>query len=83
MVNIIDKIIALNNTFLGAISLNNNCRYYYYYYNYCYYYDYYSPTYIYDLNCSGIENNIWDCPYNDNYHYCSYYQDAAVVCQCK
>ena len=50
-----------------------------------YYYDYYSPTRIYDLNCTGIENNIWDCPYcpyDDHYHFCSYYQDAAVICQC-
>ena len=64
--------ITYNDTFIGAISLSTNN-----------YYDYYNPTYIYELNCTGIENNIWDCPYDDSYHYCSYYQDAAVVCQCK
>ena len=64
--------ITCNDSFIGAISLSPY-----------YYYDYYSPTYIYELNCTGIENSIWDCLYDDSYHYCSYYQDAAVVCQCK
>ena len=77
MVSIVDKMITLNNTFVGAISLNSNCYYYY-----CYYYDYYRPTNIYDLNCTGVENNILNCPYDDSYHYCNYYQDAAVICQC-
>ena len=77
MVSIIDKKITLNNTFAGAISLRGN------YYNYYYYYSYYSPIYIYELNCTGVENSILDCPYDDSYQYCSYYQDAAVVCQCK
>ena len=40
--------IALNSTLVGAIS--QSTTYYYYYY-----YSYYSPTYIYDLNCTGIE----------------------------
>ena len=34
------------------------------------------------MNCTGVESNIWDCPYDDSYHYCNNYQDAAVVCQC-
>ena len=35
-----------------------------------------------DLNCTGNESSIWDCPMNglSNY-YCN--DDAAVVCQCK
>ena len=72
MVNIIDKVISFNNTFVGAVPLP-----YYYYINY------YLPTHIFELNCTGIENNIWDCPYDDSYHYCGRYQDAAVLCQCK
>ena len=37
-----------------------------------------------DLNCTGDEGTIWDCPQNrlDNYN-CNEYDDAAVVCQCK
>ena len=77
MVSIIDKKNALINTFVGAISLNNNCYNYY-----CFYYHYYHPTHIYKLNCTGVEYNIWNCPYDDSYHYCSRYQDAAVICQC-
>ena len=60
--------------------------YYYYYYDHYYYHykDDYRPTYIYDLNCIGVENNIWDCPYvYDNYYYCNGYEGAAVICQCK
>ena len=72
MVNIVDKMTALNSTFVGAISLSSN-----------YYSEYYHPTYIYDLNCTGVENSIWDCPYDNIYNYCSRYQDAAVICQCK
>ena len=34
------------------------------------------------MNCTGMENNIWDCPYDNSYQYCSKYQDAAVICQC-
>ena len=96
MVNIVDKMITYSNSFVGAISLNRNCynnyyyyyyyyyySYYYYYYYYCYYYDYDSTTYIYDLNCTGVESNIWDCPYDGSYHYCNRYQDAAVICQSK
>ena len=75
MVNIVDKKIALNSTFVGAIPQTSN------YYNY--YYSYYSPIYIYDLNCTGIENSILDCPYDNSYHYCRYNQDAVVVCQRK
>ena len=73
MVSIIDKVISFNITFVGAVPLPSY-----------YYYHYYHPTYIYELNCTGVENNIWDCPYDDSYnYYCSYYQDATVVCQCK
>ena len=72
MVSVIDKEIHFNNTFVGAVPLPR------YYYN-----SYYHPTYIYKLDCIGVENNILDCPYDNSYRYCSYYKDAAVVCQCK
>ena len=72
MVNFVDKIVYFDNTFIGAVPLPNNC-----------YNNNHSPTYIYDLNYAGVESNIWDCPYEDNYHYGSHYQDAAVICQCK
>ena len=41
-------------------------------------------VHINDLNCTGNEGTIWDCPHNslDNYT-CNHYDDAAVVCQCK
>ena len=70
--------ITYNDTFTGAISLSTS-----YLYGYYLNINYYHPTYIYELKCTGIENNIWDCPYSDSYHYCRYYQDAAVICQRK
>ena len=38
---------------------------------------------IIDLNCTGNENSIWDCPYNGtaNFYYCSSSHDASVICQ--
>ena len=47
------------------------------------YYNYYRPNYIFDLNCTGMESNVWDCPYDDSDQYCSYSQVASVICQCK
>ena len=43
------------------------------------------PIHIMDLNCSGSEDSIWDCPYNELHDYndmCNEDDDAAVVCQC-
>ena len=37
-----------------------------------------------DLNCTGEEDSIWDCPQNELSGYsCNHYQDASVICQCK
>ena len=37
---------------------------------------------IIDLNCTGNESSIWDCPYNGtaNFYYCSSSHDASVIC---
>ena len=41
-------------------------------------------VHIKDLNCTGSESLIWDCPMNGLSQYsCNHYDDAAVVCQCK
>lgn len=43
------------------------------------------PVHIYDINCSGTEANILECPHNtiNNPHSClTYYsKDASVQCQ--
>ena len=37
-----------------------------------------------DLNCTGTESSLWDCPMNGLKKYsCNHYDDSAVVCQCK
>lgn len=42
------------------------------------------PFGIIDLNCTGKENNIWDCPYNGTHDYtCLWSHDASVICQGK
>lgn len=48
-----------------------------------YYYSQYLPIHIYDLNCTGLESNLWDCPYDNITQSCGYSNDAAVVCQCE
>ena len=41
-------------------------------------------VHINDLNCTGEEESIWDCPQNGLSRYsCNHYQDASVICQCK
>ena len=36
-----------------------------------------------DLNCTGNESSIWDCPMNKLTDYsCYHYDDASVICQC-
>ena len=45
---------------------------------------YYYPVHVSDLDCTGDEKTIWECPYtNINSQYCGRYDDAAVVCQSK
>ena len=42
------------------------------------------PFGIIDLNCTGNENTIWDCPYNGTHDYtCLWNRDASVICQGK
>ena len=41
-------------------------------------------VHINDLNCTGEEETIWDCPQNGLSGYsCNHSQDASVICQCK
>ena len=44
------------------------------------------PVYIFDLNCNGTEDSIWDCSYNQSIQSCSHntYSNkaASVICQC-
>ena len=41
-------------------------------------------THFKDLNCSGHEDNIFDCPYDRHTDSsCSNHDDASVICQCK
>ena len=49
-----------------------------------YYYSYTTKHNILDLNCTGNENTILDCPYNglSNY-YCSLSKDANIFCECE
>ena len=40
------------------------------------------PVYINDLNCTGNESTVWDCPHNGLIDYSCYYRnDAAIACQ--
>ena len=40
------------------------------------------PIYINDLNCTGSEESLWECPYNAIERYsCNHRQDASVICQ--
>ena len=43
------------------------------------------PVYIFDLNCTGTEDSIWDCSYNQTTQSCSHKtysnKDASVICQ--
>ena len=49
-----------------------------------YYSSFASQHNILDLNCTGNENTILDCPYNglSNY-YCSLSKDANIFCECE
>lgn len=40
------------------------------------------PIHINDLNCTGSEESVWECPHNGIAGYsCNHYQDASVICQ--
>ena len=56
--------------FSGAIATHNFLR------------EYNLPIGIYDVNCTGSELRIADCPHNAlNVKNCNHGQDASVVCQ--
>ena len=38
------------------------------------------PTVVRDLNCTGTEAFLFDCPFNALSYSCSRYDDAAVIC---
>ena len=48
-----------------------------------YYTDYVWPFGIIDLNCTGNESSIWNCPYNgtSDFYTCPSSHDASVICQ--
>ena len=47
-----------------------------------YYVDYTWPFGLIDLNCTGKESDVLDCPHNGNVGYsCSNSHDASVICQ--
>ena len=58
---------------IGAISGNG------------YYSNYDLPVHILDINCTGNESNIWECPYNGtaNFLNCPSSHDAEVICRSK
>ena len=40
------------------------------------------PTHIYDLNCTGSERSVWDCPHNAlSPSQCYYRNDASIACR--
>ena len=40
------------------------------------------PIHINDLNCTGSEESVWECPHNGIERYsCNHRQDASVMCQ--
>ena len=47
------------------------------------YTEYTWPFHIIDINCTGNERTIWDCPYNKLFHVhtCTQAQDASLRCQ--
>ena len=39
------------------------------------------PVYMNDVNCTGAEESIWDCPYNGITGYsCHHRDDASIIC---
>ena len=45
--------------------------------------EYYLPFHFIDLNCTGNESTIWDCPSNKLITKCLSSHDAAVACHSK
>ena len=43
--------------------------------------EYVWPVYMNDVNCTGAEESIWDCPHNGITGYSCYHRDdASVIC---
>ena len=68
--NVIIIILLLLSYIAGSKALN----YPYYYYN-----EHSFPFHIVDLNCTGVEQNIWNCPSNGLLK-CPSNVDAAISC---
>ena len=47
------------------------------------YYTFNLPVHILDLNCTGNESSLWDCPYNGtaDFFNCPSSHDAEVICR--
>ena len=45
--------------------------------------EHYLPFHFIDLNCTGNESTIWDCPGNESITKCLSTHDAAVACHSK
>ena len=41
------------------------------------------PLHIFDINCTGEESTVWDCPHNALFGFdsCDHKQDALIQCQ--
>ena len=50
-----------------------------------YYTDHHWPSGVIDVNCTGNESSIWNCPYNgiSDFYSCPSHHDASVICQGK
>lgn len=45
------------------------------------YYDYNIPLHIINLNCTGNEESVWNCPSStQGQGYCTVYNDVSVAC---
>lgn len=45
--------------------------------------EYQLPYGLIDVNCTGTEGSIWDCPYNGSNASCPIGNDGGVICQSK
>lgn len=45
-------------------------------------YNYHIPLHIVNLNCTGNEESIWNCPFSTQ-GYCTVYNDVSVACHGK
>ena len=47
-------------------------------------YDYNIPLHIVNLNCTGDEESVWNCPSStQGQGYCTVYNDVSVACHSK